>query len=112
MPIKLSRYLPTCRKRNNVPVKVVGMLVLHLPVVKILFRASTLLKIIATAAPSANWDESQHDSNGVHLSVSQCSPEKTASCNVDAPRNNNNHILVNILKSFCLFTTRECYFDE
>lgn len=44
-----------------------------------------LLKIIATAAPSANCDESQHESRNVHRSLSHCAPENTANCKVDAP---------------------------
>lgn len=67
------------------PVRVVGILVLHRPVSKIFLRAKTLLKMIATAAPSANCEESQYDSKKFHLSVFHCSPENTANCNVDAP---------------------------
>lgn len=61
------------------------MFVLHLPVAKMLFNAASLLKIMATAAPSASWEESQHDNKNAHLSVSQWAAENTASCNVEAP---------------------------
>lgn len=61
------------------------MFVLHRPVCSIFSKAVKFWNIIATAAPSANCEESQHESKENHVSSDHCSPEYTASCNVDAP---------------------------
>lgn len=95
---------------SNKPVNVVGMFVLHRPVCNILSRAAIFWKIIATAAPSASCEESQHDNNDVQLSVAHCLFEYTASCNVDAPRAINyicykliTHIIKNSIKRPTVF---------